>query len=81
MDFKAFAKINIGLRVLKKRTDGFHDIETFFQQINLHDVMEIEPSLDGQIHTTCSNKTYPEDSGNLALRADHLLKNKLCDAS
>lgn len=34
-------KINIGLRVLQKRTDGFHNLETIFYPIPLHDILEI----------------------------------------
>ncbi|MCB0397816.1 MAG: 4-(cytidine 5'-diphospho)-2-C-methyl-D-erythritol kinase [Flavobacteriales bacterium] len=35
------AKINIGLRILRKRTDGYHDIESLFYPIPLYDVLEI----------------------------------------
>jgi len=38
------AKINLGLKVLRKRTDGFHDIETLFYPVPLYDVMEILPA-------------------------------------
>jgi 4-diphosphocytidyl-2-C-methyl-D-erythritol kinase len=34
------AKINIGLRIIRKRPDGFHDIETFFYPIGLCDALE-----------------------------------------
>ncbi|MES2828111.1 MAG: 4-(cytidine 5'-diphospho)-2-C-methyl-D-erythritol kinase [Bacteroidota bacterium] len=37
----ANAKINLGLRVTKKREDGYHDLETIFYPINIHDVIEI----------------------------------------
>lgn len=40
-NLKSYAKINIGLRVLKKRSDGFHDIETIFYPIRLHDEINI----------------------------------------
>ena len=39
MDVEAYAKINFGLRVTAKRDDDFHDIETIFQTISLHDTL------------------------------------------
>jgi len=33
------AKINLGLNILRKREDGYHDIETFFYPINLFDTL------------------------------------------
>lgn len=38
------AKINLGLHVIRKRDDGFHDIETVFYPINMHDSLEILPA-------------------------------------
>ena len=38
---KAYAKVNIGLKVEEKRADGFHDIESFFHLVDLHDDIKI----------------------------------------
>ena len=38
------AKINIGLDIVRRRTDGYHDINTVFYPINITDAMEIMPS-------------------------------------
>ena len=38
---KAYAKINIGLRIIKKRDDGFHDIETIFYPVSLSDEINV----------------------------------------
>ncbi len=43
---RSFAKINLALAVLSRRTDGFHEIRTVFQTIDLHDEIEIRPSSD-----------------------------------
>ena len=42
LKFKSYAKINIGLKILGKRKDGFRNISTLFQEINFYDTLEIE---------------------------------------
>jgi len=44
---KAWAKINIGLKILGKRDDGFHDIETTMAKINLSDILTLEQTDSG----------------------------------
>ena len=41
MEIKSTSKINIGLHVHNRRSDGFHNIATLFQEINLCDTVEI----------------------------------------
>lgn len=41
------AKINLGLNILRKRPDGYHDIETVFYPVNLTDALEVVPSVVG----------------------------------
>ena len=41
---KSFAKINLGLQVLNKRSDGYHNIDSIFIQIDLHDTLQFIPS-------------------------------------
>jgi len=70
------AKINLGLNVVEKRPDGYHNIETVFYPIGLCDVLEVEPS------QTCTDYSFsssgiaidgdPED--NLIVKAYHLLR-------
>ncbi len=63
----AHAKINLGLRVLRKRSDGFHDIETVFLRIPWTDVVHAEPS--EKLTMTCSDPALPTDGRNLVMKA------------
>ncbi len=65
---EAFAKVNLGLSVLSRRTDGFHDIDTIFQSIDLADSLLIERSHDGIRLSACGLKV-PLDESNLVWRA------------
>ena len=40
----AFAKINLGLEILGKRADGYHELRTIFQTVSLHDELRLQPS-------------------------------------
>jgi len=64
---QAFAKINWSLRVTGKRADGYHDIETLFQTISLHDTLTIAPA--ETLSLECDDPTIPIDGSNLAMRA------------
>ena len=67
------AKINIGLKILNKRDDGFHNIETLFYPIELADILEIVES------ETVSMKEYGIDipgrsEENICIKAYNLLR-------
>lgn len=72
MIFRAYAKINIGLRILGKRPDGYHDIETIFHQVDLYDELEFHPNEIVKLST--SSPDVPCDSSNLCIRAAELLR-------
>lgn len=80
LTLKSPAKINLYLKVLKKRPDGFHDIETIFERIDLCDEIEFQPIKDG-IEILCDNPEVPADSRNLAYKAAQVLKGKYTIAS
>jgi 4-diphosphocytidyl-2-C-methyl-D-erythritol kinase len=67
----AHAKINWSLRITGKRPDGFHDLETLFQTISLHDTLTFTDS--DRLTLTCDDPTIPVDDRNLVLRAARLL--------
>lgn len=61
-------KVNLLLNILGKRADGFHELETVMQPVNLCDELTFERGGSG-IQLTCSDKNLPIDSGNLVFRA------------
>jgi len=68
---RSYAKINWALRITGKRADGFHDLETVFQTISLHDELTFTPS--DQLSLTCDDPSIPVDETNLVLRAARAL--------
>ncbi len=68
-----FCKINLGLSILSKRTDGFHSIETCFYPVPWTDILEIIPS-DEFAFTTSGISIEGDRSTNLCVRAYHLLQ-------
>jgi 4-diphosphocytidyl-2-C-methyl-D-erythritol kinase len=74
------AKINLGLEVLRRRPDGFHDINTIFAAIDLCDELLLRPRYDGII--TCrveGNDQLETDDRNLCVRAASALRASLGD--
>ena len=62
------AKVNLLLRVLRKREDGYHDIATLMQRISLYDEM-IFSLTDHGITLSCPGSTLPENENNIVYRA------------
>jgi len=69
MEFSAPAKVNLSLRVLRKREDGFHEIETLMAPISIRDTLDIERRESGGVDFSCSDPSLPVDGGNLVVRA------------
>src|SRR5688572_22153138 len=69
---RAHAKINLDLRVLGPRPDGYHELRTVFQSIALHDVIECVPR-DGPFAIDCATAGVPLDRSNLVWRAAEAL--------
>jgi 4-diphosphocytidyl-2C-methyl-D-erythritol kinase len=70
-DIRAYAKINWSLRITGKRPDGFHDLETLFQTISLHDTLTFAEADHWSL--TCDDPSIPVDDSNLVLRAARAL--------
>src|SRR6266516_746507 len=73
---QAYAKINLTLDVLGQRADGYHELATVMQTIDLHDTICLTATDDNRVHMI---STMPELSNdeNLAARAAHLVRQRL----
>ena len=66
------AKVNLYLHVLGRRADGFHELETVFERIDLFDELTFEPA--PTLSLTCDEPTLSCGEDNLILKAAHLLQ-------
>lgn len=64
---RAPAKINLGLHVLRRRPDGYHDVETVLHRIDWADTITAERS--DTVSMTCSDPALPTDGENLCIQA------------
>lgn len=79
MTLDAPAKINLGLEVLARRADGFHDINTVFHRIGLADTISLAPR-EHAVTLSCSAADIPTDERNLCVRAALALRARTgCD--
>ena len=76
---KAYGKINIGLDVLRKRPDGYHEVKMIMQTVSLYDritITKLEDSADIQLETNLS--FLPTNDNNIVFKAAKLLKDEFC---
>lgn len=70
---KAMAKINLGLDVIRKRTDGYHEVRMVMQSVNLYDTLTFTKSDEKGITLTANKREIPLDERNLIYKAADLL--------
>ena len=80
LELRAYAKINLGLDITGRRADGYHDLKTIMQQIDLYDVVRLYAEAEsggngeqGQILVSCDDSSVPADERNLAYKAAKIL--------
>ncbi|MBQ3299507.1 MAG: 4-(cytidine 5'-diphospho)-2-C-methyl-D-erythritol kinase [Ruminococcus sp.] len=66
---KAPAKINLTLEVLGKRPDGYHNISTVMQAVDLYDVITITDNDSGKVTISCNYEGVPCDDSNICAKA------------
>ncbi len=70
---KAYAKINLGLDVLRRRADGYHDVRMIMQTIDICDDLTFEKSVMQGVHLKITGADLPADGDNLICRAAALI--------
>ncbi len=70
------AKVNLFLEVLRKRPDGFHDLETLIVLLELADTLELEPRTDGELRLECDEPGIPTGPTNLVWKAAEALRTR-----
>lgn len=71
---KAYAKINLGLDVLRRREDGYHEVRMIMQTVRLFDQITMTKTRKNDIHLETNLRFLPTDERNLAYRAVKMMK-------
>ena len=73
--YKAMAKINLGLDVLRRRPDGYHEVKMVMQTVGIYDVNTMEKLAEDVIRVSTDKEELPSDESNLIYKAAKLMKN------
>ena len=73
MKLRAMAKINLGLDVVRKREDGYHEVRMIMQTIRMYDSIELEMTEEPGIQVTTNLRYLPVNEDNLVYKAAKLL--------
>ncbi|NBG88049.1 4-(cytidine 5'-diphospho)-2-C-methyl-D-erythritol kinase [Isachenkonia alkalipeptolytica] len=71
---KTYGKINLYLEVIKKREDGYHDLQMVMQSIGLYDEVSLQKKERDEITLYTNSPYIPTDEGNIAVQAAKLMK-------
>lgn len=74
--YRSPAKVNLFLKVVGKRPDGYHDIVSLMQPISLADEISVTVEEGNGIEVTCSDERVPVDAGNIAYLAAEAMLSK-----
>ncbi len=76
MNVRSFGKVNLGLEVVRKRPDGYHDIRTLFQTIDIADELAFEPAAEGTLRLEGDDPSIAWDATNLIAKTARLLRER-----
>ena len=74
MQLKAMAKINLGLDVLRRREDGYHEVRMIMQTVHIFDQLQLEKRREEGIRVRTNLYYLPENENNLVFKAAKLLR-------
>ena len=66
---RAPAKVNLSLRIIGRRQDGYHDLDTVMQKLDLFDLITLTVTDESGIILRCPDSDLPEDQSNIIFRA------------
>ncbi len=75
LEIKAYAKINLGLDVVRRLENGYHEVKMVMQTVGIYDVLTFEKAAEGIVVTTDSGE-LPTDENNLIYKAACLMKER-----
>lgn len=70
---KAYAKINLGLDILRRREDGYHEVKMIMQTVDIYDVLTFVKAPADVFRLSVDSAQIPDDDNNLVLKAARLL--------
>lgn len=76
IQLKAMGKINLGLDVVRRREDGYHEVRMIMQTVNVYDKLELTKRQDFNITVKTNLSFLPTDKNNLVYKAAQLLMNE-----
>ena len=76
MRLKALAKINLGLDVLRRKEDGYHEVKMIMQTIHLHDQIHLKKIEEDEIRIQTNLYYLPNNESNIAYKAAKMLKDE-----
>lgn len=74
LNLRAYAKVNLGLDVVRRREDGYHEVSMVMQTVKLYDRLQMKKIEEDKIVLTTSLKFLPVDENNLVYKAIQMLK-------
>lgn len=73
IELNAYAKVNLGLDVLRRREDGYHELRMIMQTVDLYDTLTLEKTTEMGIVMTCNIEGLPCDERNLVYKSAKLM--------